>query len=382
VIYFDYNASAPMSEAAKKAWLEAVEQFPGNPASQHRFGQRSDKALERAALELSEILKCEPGEIIWTSGATESNNLALRQFFADERPGNSIWISPLEHPSIKEPLRSQGRARMEELPLRSGGELDLDALESRLRKRRPSCIAVMAASNENGVIQPRSSISTLARRFDVPFLCDATQLLGRHPAPGLGECDFVTGSAHKFGGPRGVGFLKIPAGRPLDPLLRGGSQQEGRRAGTENVPGALAMVAALREALVQVTQEGFIESRCAWRDAFEARMLAKLPGSAVVCQSAGRLWNTSCMIMPEVDCRRRWVVRLDRKGIAASTGSACASGKEEPSENLLALGFSSQEATRALRFSSGIETARESWATLAETLEHIHAEFTREPAFP
>jgi cysteine desulfurase len=214
------------------------------------------------------------------------------------------------------------------------------------------------------VIQPWREVLAACREHGVRMMCDAAQWVGRLPAAGLGACDFVTGCAHKFGGPQGVGFLKCPVNFP--PLLRGGPQEEGRRAGTENVAGVLAMVAALEE-----REEGLRGrmpgERLEWRAHFERELISAVPGTRVLGVEVERLWNTVSVIMPETpDCRRRWVVVLDRLGLAVSTGSACASGKEKPSHVLTAMGVAPEEAGRALRFSAGWGTTREDWRALLE----------------
>jgi cysteine desulfurase len=254
----------------------------------------------------------------------------------------------------------------------------LERLASQLKKKRPGLIALMAANNETGVIQPWTEVQALCREYEVLFFCDAAQWLGKMPATGLGSCDFVSGCAHKFGGPKGVGFLKCPARGRMNPLLRGGKQEEGRRAGTENVAGVLAMMAALtfRETALATRQD---RERLGYRLSFEQWLLANLPGSLIVGQTEERLWNTVSAIMPKGDSRQRWVVKLDKAGLAVSTGSACASGREEPSHVLAAMGFSPAQAARVLRFSSGWETTREEWHKLAEALNHVHRSMV-EPA--
>jgi cysteine desulfurase len=225
----------------------------------------------------------------------------------------------------------------------------------------------MAANNETGVLQPWREMLAACREQGVPMMCDAAQWVGRLPARVLGECDFVTGCAHKSGGPQGVGFLKCPARFP--PLIRGGPQEEGRRAGTENVAGVLAMVAALEECEVAM-RNGALDERSEWRTQFENELAAALPGTRVLGAEVGRLWNTVSVIMPETpDCRRRWVVVMDRLGFAVSTGSACASGEEKPSHVLTAMGVPPADAGRVLRFSAGWGTTREDWARLLEGLK-------------
>ncbi len=350
MLYFDHNATHPISATAKRVWLEAVEKFPANASSPHRLGQRAETALDDARGRLAKLLDCSAEEIVFTSGATESANTVLAQF--DEK-----LVSAIEHPCVIEP--SHG-ART--IPVASSGVVDAAWLGAELSGCRPALVAVMAANNETGVLQPWREMFAFCHKAGVPFFCDAAQWIGKLPSCGLGVCDFVSGCAHKFGGPQGVGFLKCP--RDFSPLLRGGPQENGRRAGTENVAGILAMVAALeeREAAMSTTNK-----RAAWRDDFEKELCSALPTARVLGAEAPRLWNTSSVIMPEQpDCRRRWVVVMDRLGFAVSTGSACASGKEKPSHVLTAMNIPPDDAGRALRFSAGWETTSDDWARLLE----------------
>ena len=236
----------------------------------------------------------------------------------------------------------------------------------------------MAVNNETGVIQPVNELLKLCREHGIPFYCDAVQALGKIPAAGLGSCDWVSGSAHKFGGPRGVGFLKCPSNGRVEPLLRGGSQEEARRAGTENVSGVLAMVAALEMRAAETTGHptGALgrQARPTFRDAFARQLLKSLPGTEIVAAKSPRVWNTVLALMPEADCRARWVVKLDKLGVAVSSGSACASGKEEPSPVLTAMGYTPAEAARALRFSAGWETTEADWQQLLAALVQAHRE--------
>ncbi len=248
------------------------------------------------------------------------------------------------------------------IPVASSGVMDAAWLIAELSRHRPALVAVMAANNETGVLQPWQDALALCHKAEVPFFCDAAQWIGKQPAKGLGACDFVCGCAHKFGGPQGVGFLKCP--RDFSPLLCGGPQENGRRAGTENAAGILAMVAALEEREAAMST---IAARAAWRDDFERELISALPGAKVMGAEVERLWNTSSVIMPEQpDCRRRWVVVMDKLGFAVSTGSACASGKEKPSHVLTAMNIPPNAAGRALRFSAGLETTSNDWARLLE----------------
>ena len=310
---------------------------------------------------------------VWTSGATEANNMVLHHA-ACALPGTAeVWISAIEHPCVLRATATHFPQRHRLIPATRSGVIDLDWLKENLQRDRPGLVAVMAANNETGVLQPWEEALQLCREREVPFFCDAAQWLGRLPAKGLGQCDFVSGCAHKFGGPKGVGFLKCPARGRLQPLVVGGPQEDGRRAGTENVAGVLSLVAALevRESALANGQE---RQRLAWRNAFEQTLQQSLPGVEIVGRTSRRLWNTVSALMPAADCQQRWVVKLDKIGFAVSTGSACASGQEKPSHVLAALGYAPAEAGRVLRLSSGWETTPADWDALAEGLLAVHNE--------
>lgn len=369
MLYFDHNATHPLSRVAREAWLDAAERYAGNPSSPHRLGARADMALTQSREKLAGWLGCEPHDIVWTSGATEANNAAIHGAAANG--AKEIWISAIEHPcTLAATERYFGKSRRS-IPVMGEGVVDLEWLAKELKTSPPGLVGIMAANNETGVLQPWREALDLCREHGVPFFCDAAQWIGKLPAEGLGACDFVSGCAHKFGGPQGVGFLKVPA--KFRPLIVGGPQEEGRRAGTENVAGVLAMIAALEEREVSLRSQ--IGERIQWREGFVRELQAALPGVKIVGRGADCLWNTVAAIMPEVaDCRQRWVVKLDKLGYAVSTGSACASGKEETSHVLAAMGISAGEASRALRFSSGWETAHEDWARLLGGLGDAHRE--------
>jgi cysteine desulfurase len=229
---------------------------------------------------------------------------------------------------------------------------------------------VMAANNETGVLQPWLTLAALCRRARAEFFCDATQWLGKLPASGLGACDWAVASAHKFGGPKGVGLLQIPPHAADFRAQLGGAQEHGHRAGTENFPGIAAMLAALTEA--ETKKVLFETERLRWRENFERAVLA-LPSLgqsggegvvAVVAAGAERLWNTAALLLPHGE-NHRWVARLDARGFQVSTGSACATAKEGPSHVLAAMGLAPEEARRVVRVSAGWDTTEADWAALA-----------------
>ncbi len=358
VLYFDHNATHPLSATARRAWLDAVEKFPANPSSPHRLGQRAEAALDDARTRLAKLLGCPAEAIVFTSGATESANMVLAQF-------DDVLASGIEHPCVLEALR--GRCL--------GTSVDGVAELPDFSTGRPKLVALMAANNETGVLQPWREALAPCRAGGVPLLCDAAQWVGKLPAAGLGACDFVIGCAHKFGGPQGVGFVKCP--RDFHPLIRGGPQEDGRRAGTENLAGILAMIVALEEREAAMNAAS---GRLAWREQFEQRLTSAVPGIRIVGAGAERLWNTVSVIMPGTDdCRRRWVVVMDKLGFAVSTGSACSTGKEKPSHVLTAMGIAPDEAGRALRFSSGWETREEDWGHLLDGVIAATKEKGRRP---
>ena len=372
MIYFDHNATTPLLPEARQAWLEAVDGFMGNPSSPHRVGARAEAALQTARDTLAAFLGCDALDLVWTSGATESNNMVLHHIARAASSGSEVWVSAIEHPCVLAAVRHYFPRRHRLIAVTRGGVVDLDWLKDALQQSSPALVAVMAANNETGVVQPWRQALQLCRDHGVPFFCDAAQWLGKRPAGGLGGCDFVSACAHKFGGPKGVGLLKCPARGRVEPLLLGGPQEEGRRAGTENVPGVLSMIAALqhRERLIAA---GAQEQRILWRQGFEMELLKQLPGSKIVGAGQERLWNTVSALMPEAGGPQRWVVKLDKSGFAVSTGSACSSGQEKPSHVLAAMGCEPDEAGRVLRFSSGWGTPAAEWNLLLEGLKKVQA---------
>jgi len=373
MIYFDYNATAPVMREAREAWLHVTEKIGGNPSSMHQFGAKAGIALDDAREKLAAFLGCQPQDIIWTSGATEANNMVTHHFSKTLDPQDEVWISAIEHPCVHDSAKHYFGKRAKLIPVTRDGVVDVDWLTSEMADNRPGLVGVMAANNETGVIQPWREIHAICRAYDVPFFTDAVQFIGKMPLKGLGECDFVSGAAHKFGGPRGVGFLKIPHRKAITPLLHGGKQEGGRRAGTENVAIIAAMLAALEVREKQISQSLHL-LRGVWRDNFERELLRTLPGASIIGANVPRLWNTVSAFMPEGDRRHQWVVRLDKAGFAVSTGSACTTGKEEPSHVLAAMGIKGPQAVRAVRFSAGWETNEADWEALVKGVAKVHEE--------
>jgi cysteine desulfurase len=373
MIYFDYNATAPVMREAREAWLNVTEKIGGNPSSMHQAGTRASIALADAREKLAELLGCHPLDLIWTSGATEANNMVMHHFAKKLGATGEVWISAIEHPCVFDSAQHYFGKRAKLIPVTHEGVIDMDWLTAELADARPALVAVMAANNETGIIQPWREARAICHQYKVPFFTDAVQFIGKMPMTGLGECDFVSGAAHKFGGPRGVGFLKIPHRSQITPLLHGGKQEGGRRAGTENVAIIAAMMAALEVREKQILRSEHL-LRKVWRDNFEAQFLRALPGATVIGQNQPRLWNTVSALMPDGDRKLQWVIRLDKAGFAVSTGSACTTGKEEPSHVLSAMGYKSAQAHRAVRMSAGWETTESDWDALLKAVVKVHGE--------
>jgi len=373
MIYFDYNATAPVMREAREAWLHVTEQIGGNPSSMHQAGAKAAIALAEARENLAALLGCHPLDLIWTSGATEANNMVMHHFAKKLGATGEVWISAIEHPCVFDSAHHYFGKRAKLIPITHEGVIDMDWLTTELADSRPALVAVMAANNETGIIQPWREARAICHQYKVPFFTDAVQFIGKMPMIGLGECDYVSGAAHKFGGPRGVGFLKIPHRSAITPLLHGGKQEGGRRAGTENVAIIAAMMAALEVREKQILRSEHL-LRKVWRDNFEAQFLRAMPSATVIGQNQPRLWNTVSALMPDGDRKLQWVIRLDKAGFAVSTGSACTTGKEEPSHVLSAMGYKAAHAMRAVRMSAGWETTEADWDALLKAVVKVHGE--------
>lgn len=365
--YFDHNATTPLHPGAREAWLRASDTHWHNPSSLYRDAGLASQHLEAARERLGSLLGAEAERIVFTSGATESNNA----LFASLPQDAEVAISAIEHPSVREAARGR---HVIELPVNVDGIVELDTIRRVIEERRAALISVMAANNESGALQPWREIAVVCRQQGVLFHTDAAQWIGKRDAAALGECDFITGSAHKFGGPKGCGFLVLPTEDARLGFLRGGPQENGRRAGTENYPAVEAMVTALETLTPRL---GEIEAE---QDKLREEFITAMRGSfgelRVISEGAPRLWNTVLMVMPAHD-NLKWLTRLSRRGFSISTGSACSSGKEGSSVVVTALGASPQELKRVVRVSGGWDTSAEDWHALASGFVEVFDELKR-----
>lgn len=374
--YFDHNATTPLHPVAREAWLRASDQAWQNPGGPYRSAARVHARFEHARERLVGVLGARPDQIVFTSGATEANNaviaLSAMRYSEDER----IAVSPTEHPSVLEVARRHWGERTVSLKVDASGGIDEDHLSLVLSGRRVRLVCVMAANNETGVLAPIGRIAALCRDAGARLLCDATQWIGKLPMESLPGADYLVGGAHKYGGPKGVGFVRIPADGELFSWISGGEQEMGHRAGTENYPSIEAMIALLihREESMAAGMAERIELKCV----FEKALLEKIPGTRILGREGERLWNTVSAVMPVGD-NMRWVQKLDRLGFEVSTGSACASGNDAPSHVLGAMGLGAEEARRTLRISAGWETTADEWEGLLEAMVTVSIEQAAAP---
>ena len=348
--YLDHNASSTLRPAAYDAMVEAL-RAGGNPSSVHRRGRAARARIDEARRQVASMVGARPGEVVFTSGGTESNNLALGG--ARRR---RVLVSAVEHDSV---MRAAPAAEI--VPVDGNGVVDLGALGRLLaQSREPALVAVMFANNETGVLQPVADVVRLARSGGALVHCDAVQAAGKVAVDlhGLGV-DYLSLSAHKLGGPAGVGALVVRDGAPLRPDRHGGGQEFSRRAGTENVAGIAGFGAAAAEA----ARQGLAVAEM--RDRLEAELLKIAPAAEIFGAKAERLCNTTCISMPGVRAETQ-VMALDLAGIAVSAGAACSSGKVSRSAVLAAMGVAAAVAETALRISLG-------WNSQPQDIERLIA---------
>ena len=388
-IYLDNNATTRPAEEVLEAMREVNERYWANPSSVHRFGQQVRRRVELAREQIAGLIGCRDRELVFTSGGTESNNLALAGILGRgangqggsgrENSGRPVLItSKIEHSAIREPaeaLTGLG-AEVVYVPVDRGGRVSGECVAEALRGRGdeagPVLISVQWANNETGTIQPIAEIVQACRDFNASadgarayLHTDATQAVGKVPvdvsAVGV---DLLTLSGHKFHGPKGVGALFVRGGVRLWPQQRGGPQERQRRGGTENTPGIIGLAEAARLADAVVRDRNLVERLAAMRDGFEQAITGALPDTVINgvlgdgSPQPRRLWNTSNLGFPHLEAEAI-VVALSERGVCVSAGAACSSGSLEPSPVLLAMGVPEPVAHGSVRFSIGRETAEQ-----------------------
>jgi cysteine desulfurase len=372
-IYLDWNATTPLRTEARQAMSDALD-LPGNASSVHAEGREARKWIEGARAAVAKAIGAVPRNVVFTSGGTEANALALAP---NLRRGTGpsverLVVSAIEHASVL----SGGRfppEQIETVGVTSAGVVDLDHLRQLLRVSPPALVSVMLANNETGAIQPIADVAEIVHAAEGVLHVDAIQAFGKIPLD-MAEtgADFLTLSAHKIGGPKGVGALVLSEGLSgLEPLLRGGGQELSRRAGTENVAGIAAFGAAATAATAGLPAEG---SRLRAIQERLERGLRLTPNVIVFSDSVRRLPNTTLFTVPGLKAETA-VIGFDLAGIAVSSGSACSSGKVQPSHVLKAMGFEAEIAQGAVRLSMGwstrdadVDRCLEGWRKLADNL--------------
>jgi cysteine desulfurase len=379
--YCDHNATTPLRPPCRDAMTRALA-ITGNPSSVHAHGRAARAIVEEARAWVAKLAAAEPDQIIFTSGATEANALALwgavegaiDQSGTEKSPRiTRLFVSAIEHSSVLKTAEALAErvagVRLETLPVTSDGVLDLEALCVALRegKGRP-LVAVMAANNETGVVQPIADVSRLCRDAGALLLVDAVTAAGKSEID-AGLCDYLTLSAHKLGGPQGVGALVVRDGAPLSPQLTGGGQQKGLRAGTENVSGIAGFGAAAKAVLAEMDERTCVKSL---RDHFENLLQAALPETVIFGVHTARLGNTSNIAVPDLTSQNT-VIALDLDGVMVSSGSSCSSGKIAPSHVLSAMGVADDLAGSSIRVSFGWNSTEEDADAVVASLVKLQA---------
>ena len=372
-VYLDWNATTPLRPEARQA-MAAAWDMAGNPSSVHAEGRQARRLVEEARAAISAAVGARPQDVVFTSGGTEANALALTPGLrrGSSEPVGRLLVSAIEHTSVLSGGRFSPEA-IGTIHVTGSGLIDLDHLQRRLAAGPPALVSVMLANNETGALQPIGEVADIVHEAGGLLDVDAIQALGKIPFDIKSmKADLVTLSAHKIGGPKGVGALAFAEDmQGLEPLLRGGGQELGRRAGTENVAGIAAFGAAVRAAIAAL--EGDAARQWGLRNRLE-KGLRQTPGMIVFSEDVPRLPNTTLFTVPGLKAETA-VIGFDLGGIAVSSGSACSSGKVQPSHVLEAMGFGKELAQGAVRLSLGwstsetdIEMTLKAWRKLADAL--------------
>ncbi|MFP3465823.1 cysteine desulfurase family protein [Leifsonia sp. SIMBA_070] len=365
MIYLDAAATSPVRrEVLEAMWPYLTGDF-GNPSSHHTVGESAARGLADARAGVAAWLGCRASEVIFTSGGTEADNLAVKGIALANPRGRHIVTTRIEHEAVLESVDQLVRLHgftVTFVPVRRDGLVSPDDFAAALRPDT-TLASVMLANNEVGTVQPVAALAALAHERGIPFHTDAVQAAGWLPLDvGALGVDALSVSGHKIGAPKGVGALFVRARIPLEPLLSGGGQERGRRSGTENVAGAVALATAARLSSDGLTARA--DAAAAARDAFVAAVQAAAPGASLTGHPTSRLPGTASFVFPGTN-GEAVLLELERRGVISSSGSACAAGSEDASHVLLALGYPEDVARTAVRFSWGPEVSAEQLAAVA-----------------
>jgi len=375
-VYFDYAATTPVDPRVLDAMLPYFTDDFGNPSSVHTFGQHAEAALENSRDHVAIMLGCRPNEIIFTACGSESDNLAVRGTALAARQirgANHILISPVEHHAVSrtaQQLAELYNFELEFLPVDSYGMVFPEAVADRIRPDT-ALVSIMYANNEIGTINPISEIGAICRSAGIPFHTDAVQAAAYLPIDVNSlNVDLLSIGAHKFYGPKGVGALYLRQGTPILPVQTGGSQEFGLRAGTHNIPYIVGLATALQ--LTQQERNQRINTLSPLRDRLIGQILEEIPASQLSGHPITRLPNHASFVFHKVD-GNLLLTLLDVAGFACSSGSACKTGDPEPSDVLLALGFSREWALGSLRVTLGQTTSPQEIDSFLEILPEMIA---------
>ncbi|APH44479.1 cysteine desulfurase [Microbacterium sp. 1.5R] len=379
MLYLDHAATAPVRPEVVEAMRPFLTGVFGNPSSHHTYGEAAASALDDARSRVARVLGMRAGDVIFTSGGTESNNLAVKGIVlaALARGRRHLVVSPIEHESILESadhLRRFHDVEVTPIPVDGLGRISVAALTQALRDDT-ALVAFGHANNEIGTVQDVASLAAAAREAGVPVHVDAVQSAGWLPLSGLGA-DAVAIAGHKLGAPKGVGALAVRGRVALEPLMHGGGQERGRRSGTENVAGAVALATALELADAEREEASARVAESTGR--FIAAVHALVPQAALTGDPVTRLPGTASFTFAGVS-GEAVLLELERRGVVSSSGSACAAGSDEPSHVLLACGISPAVAQTSVRFTFGREALPHD---LAERLAGLVAESVRAVTHP
>jgi cysteine desulfurase len=371
-IYFDYNATTPLDPAVRDAMLPFLGEVWGNPSSVHHVGQRARAALDDSRDRVAGVLKCKPSEVIFTSGGTESNNLAI---FGTARllahKGKHLITSVIEHYAVLhcfDYLEAREGFQVTRLPVDREGRVSPEDLKLAIR-HDTTLVSVMAANNEIGTIQSVAELGAICHEHGVLFHTDAVQWFGKEPVACIDQfnADLVSVCAHKFHGPKGAGLLYLRSPLHPDPILWGGSHENERRAGTENLAGIVGLTAAME---LFVASPAFSKPVLLPLIQRITKLVETIPAVTLVGAKTARLSNTVAFVVAGTESTSL-LAGLDIEGICASSGSACSAGSLEPSHVILALGFDTPMASALVRFSLGRENSADEVCVLEQVLPHI-----------
>lgn len=356
-LYLDNAATTPVRPEVLQAMLPYLTHSFGNPSSHHEVGEQAARALADARARVAAVLGMRAGDVVFTAGGTEANNLAIKGIAiaaAVQRGARHVIASAIEHESILESVDYLRRVHGFEatlLPVDGAGRIAAEDLAAALREDT-AVIGIGYANNEVGTVQDAAALAAEAAAARVPLHLDAVQAAGWLPLSGTGA-DSIALAGHKVGAPKGTGVLAVRGRIPLEPLLHGGGQERGRRSGTENVAGAVAVATALE--LAEAERAELASRTAALRDDFVAAVLRQVPAARLTGDPVRRLPGTASFTFAGTS-GEAVLLELERRGVTSSSGSACAAGSDEPSHVLLAMGISPQTAQTAVRFTFGHET--------------------------